>query len=82
VGKVGNVVVGHMAVGDRAHFSVPEMITGKEILLVEIILSSIRRYGLSISPDFGQFQLQIQFDQLAPRSIELVNRHVPLVDEG
>jgi hypothetical protein len=57
------------------------MVASKQVIVVEIVLGSVRRDGLTVTPSFGQIEPQVQLRQVPGGSFQLLERHMPSMHE-
>jgi hypothetical protein len=76
-----DIGIGHVAVGDRAHLPVAEVIARQQIVFEEIKLRSISPHHRAAAPGFRQIHFEIELDELPACGVQLLRRDVFAVGE-
>src|SRR5215472_1620389 len=79
--EYGDVVVGDMAVVDRAHFAIAKVQASEHVVFIEVKLSSVGSDYAAVAPCFRKIEREVELDQFTARGLQLFNGDVTAIRE-
>ncbi|RMN26079.1 hypothetical protein ALQ66_200107 [Pseudomonas savastanoi pv. glycinea] len=52
-----NVIVGHMSIRHSHHLAIAEVVTGQQVVVIEVELGTVRSHRFAVAPQLGQIKL-------------------------